>query len=74
MFPVKLRTHIGKPIEYDESLNADQLKEIVIITLKYFYSKFYQINKIPDETKNRRYDKRTSTIAGKYFSCIVGPF
>lgn len=29
MFPVKLRTFIGKPIDFDESLTADQLKELV---------------------------------------------
>ena len=29
MFPVKLRTYIGKPIEYDENRTAEELKELV---------------------------------------------
>ncbi len=37
-FPVKLRTYIGKPIEYDESRTPDELKELVNI-------KYYVLNK-----------------------------
>jgi len=29
-FPVKFITHLGKPIEYDPNLTADQLQEKVI--------------------------------------------
>jgi len=31
-FPVKLRTHIGKPIPYDPNISADDLKKKVICT------------------------------------------
>ncbi len=31
LFPVKMRTFIGKPIEYDENLTPEQLKDLVII-------------------------------------------
>jgi len=34
MFPVKLRTYIGEPIEFDDTLSAEELKEKVI-----FYTK-----------------------------------
>jgi len=37
LFPVKMRTFIGKPIEYDQSLTPEQLRDLVIY-LFYFKS------------------------------------
>lgn len=31
LFPVKMRTIIGKPIEYDENLSVDELRDLVSI-------------------------------------------
>ena len=38
-FPVKLRTHIGKPIPYDPDLSAEDLQKKVIYYLKYYMKK-----------------------------------
>lgn len=46
MFPVKLRTYIGKPIEYDENRTPDELAELVfyfILKKKIFNMIFLKI-------------------------------
>ena len=37
LFPVKMRTFIGKPIEYDENLTPGELKDLVI----HFFNCFF---------------------------------